>query len=433
MKTDLFKKIKAEKFVSENDIVLIALSGGADSIFLAEYLKSIRDMYSLTLKAAHVEHGIRGQESTEDCNFVEEYCKKNGIECFTLHINAVAEAKKAGLGVEEYSRNRRYEFFNSIDCDKIATAHNLSDNIETLIFRLVRGTSIKGLCGIPPLREKIVRPLLNLTGKEIRYYLDERNISYCVDSTNSSTEYSRNHIRNNIIPLFAKINESYEASFERLFISLNEDNDLIEAEANKCYNSVLCNNMIDIRMLNHYPVSIIKRIIIKFFLKNQISLNENKINEILNLLNHPGKLQISGCIYAVSNKTFLRIADFEEKNKSIEFAFSKKILCFNEFLNKCELCRKEFAFYCDCDKIVGSVAIRARQRGDRISPADRACTKSLKKLFNELEIPVEIRNKIPVITDDSGVIGIYGYCVDERVKITNSTKNVLILNVEYAE
>ncbi|MDE5671118.1 MAG: tRNA lysidine(34) synthetase TilS, partial [Eubacterium sp.] len=240
MKTDLFNKIKAETFVSEHDVVLIALSGGADSIFLAEYFKSIKDEYSLTLKAAHIEHGIRGQESLEDCNFVEEYCKKSGIECFTLHINAADEAKKAGLGVEEYSRNRRYEFFNSIACDKIATAHNLSDNIETLIFRLVRGTSVKGLCGIPSFREKIIRPLLNITGKEIRNYLDERNISYCVDSTNSSNEYSRNHIRNNIIPLFAKINESYEAAFERLFVSLNEDNDFIEAEADKCFDSVLC-------------------------------------------------------------------------------------------------------------------------------------------------------------------------------------------------
>ncbi|MDE5670291.1 MAG: tRNA lysidine(34) synthetase TilS, partial [Eubacterium sp.] len=199
------------------------------------------------------------------------------------------------------------------------------------------------------------------------------------------------------------------------------------------FDSVLCNNMIDIRMLNHYPVSIIKRVIIKYFLINHISLNEYKINELLNLLHHSGKLQISGSVYAVSNKTFLRIADFEEKNKNKVFTFSKEILCFNEFLNKCELCGKKFAFYCDCDKIVGSVAIRSRQSGDKITPADRACTKSLKKLFNELEIPVEIRDEIPVITDDSGIIGIYGYCVDERVKITDSTKNVLILNVEYSE
>lgn len=430
MKTNLFDKINTENFISKNDVILIALSGGADSIFLAEYFKSIKDEYSLTLKAAHIEHGIRGQESLEDCCFVEKYCKENNIECFTLHINASAEAKKAGLSVEEYSRNKRYEFFNSIPCDKIATAHTLSDNIETLVFRLVRGTSVKGLCGIPSFREKIIRPLLNLTGEEIRNYLDEGNIRYCVDSTNSSNEYSRNHIRNRIVPLFTKLNESYEAAFERLFVSLNEDNDFIESEADKCFDRVYNDNMINIKILNSYHISIIKRIIIKYFLKNNISLNEYKISEILNLLYHSGKIQMSGNIYAVSNKNFLRIADFDKKKINIEYFFTKEILSYNKFLNKCEFCSKKFDFCCDCDKIIGSVAIRSRQSGDRISPAGRACTKSLKKLFNELEIPVEIRDRIPVITDDNGIIGIYGYCVDERVKITDSTKNVIVINVD---
>ena len=254
MKTNLFDKINSENFVSENDVILIALSGGADSIFLAEYFKSIRDEYSLTLKAAHIEHGIRGQESLDDCNFVEEYCKKSNIECFTLHIKAVEEAKKAGIGVEEYSRNKRYEFFNSIPCNKIATAHNLSDNIETLIFRLIRGTSIKGLCGIPSVRGNIIRPLLDLTGKEIRNYLDQHNIDYRVDSTNSCDEYSRNHIRNNIIPLFSKLNINYNLSFERLFESLNEDNDFIEKEADKCFEKVFKDNAIDIKTIMNYHI-----------------------------------------------------------------------------------------------------------------------------------------------------------------------------------
>ncbi|MDE6751362.1 MAG: tRNA lysidine(34) synthetase TilS, partial [Eubacterium sp.] len=153
-------------------------------------------------------------------------------------------------------------------------------------------------------------------------------------------------------------------------------------------------------------------------------------NEILNLLYHSGKIQISGSIYAVSNKNFLRIADLDKKKINIEYPFTKEILSYDKFLNKCELYSKKFDFCCDCDKIIGSVAIRSRQSGDRISPAGRACTKSLKKLFNELDIPVENRDSIPVITDDNGIIGIYGYCVDERVKITDSTKNVMVINVD---
>lgn len=430
MKTNLFDRIKAENFLSENDVILIALSGGADSVFLTEYLKSVKDKYSLTLKAAHIEHGIRGQESLNDCRFVEEYCKNSGIECYTLHINAPEEAKQAGVGIEEYSRNRRYAFFNAIACDKIATAHTLSDNIETLVFRLIRGTSVKGLCGIPPVREKIIRPLLDLSGEEIRNYLDENNISYCIDSTNECNEYSRNHIRNNIIPLFSKLNESYETSFKRLFESLNEDNAYLESKADNCFNKAFNNNTIDINALVSYHISVIKRVIIKYFAKNNISLNECKINGILNLLNHSGRMQISGGIYAVSNKNFLRIVNYDNQTKNSKFIVSKEICSLNEFLNKCELCGKKFDFYCDCDKIVGSIAVRPRQSGDKISPANRGCTKSLKKLFNELEIPAEIRDIIPVITDDNGIIGIYGYCVDERVKITDSTENVLVLNAD---
>lgn len=425
MKTNLFDKINIENFVAENDVILIALSGGADSIFLAEYLKSIQDQYSLTLKAAHIEHGIRGQESIDDCRFVEKYCHENDIECFTLHINAPAEAKKACKGIEEYSREKRYAFFNSIECDKIATAHNLSDNIETLIFRLARGTSMKGLCGIPPKRDNIVRPLLRLTGKEIRQYLDENNISYCIDSTNIDNAYNRNHIRNNIIPLLSKLNDNYELSFERLIESLKEDNDFLEAESEKYFDIVCSNNRIDIEKINQYPIAIQKRIIIRYFAEHHISLNEYKIRNIIQLIKNPGKFQISGNIYAVSNKKELRIADFSEKND--RFVFEKEVCSINDFLNKYELSDKQFDFCCDYDKIVGSISVRSRESGDQISPAGRACTKSLKKLYNELKIPVEIRDNIPVVTDNSGVIGIYGYCVDERVKLSKSTKNVLIL------
>ena len=429
MMNNLFDKINADSFISNNDVILIGLSGGADSIFLAEFFVSIRDKYCLTLKAAHIEHGIRGQESMNDCLFVEQYCKENNIECSVLHIDALTEAKKAGVGVEEYSRNKRYEFFNSIQCDKIATAHNLSDNIETIIFRLARGTSIKGLCGIPAIRGKIIRPLLNITGREIRQYLDDNGIKYCIDATNSENDYSRNHIRNNILPLFTDLNSNYSASIKRLIDSVNEDNSFIECETDRLYADLIKNNAIDLSKLRMLHISVVKRVIIKYFNLHGISLNDCKINEILSLMNESGKIQLSGNTFAVSNKNTLRFADFSEASKKTEFMISEKQFGINEFLNKCELCGKKFDFYCDCDKIVGSVAVRHRLGGDKITPVGRNCTKSLKKLFNELQIPAEIRDNIPIITDDNGIIGIYGYCIDERVAVSDFTQNVLILNV----
>lgn len=429
MNSKIFKKIKIENLISENDTVLIALSGGADSVFLAEFLLSIREKYSLTLKAAHIEHGIRGAESLSDCCFVENYCKKNNIECFTLHINAVKEAKNAGQSVEEYSRSRRYAFFSSIECDKIATAHNLSDNIETLIFRLAKGTSIKGLCSIPRKRGKIIRPLLDISGKEIRSFLDENGIAYCVDATNKSNDYTRNYIRNNVLPLFSEINADYESSLNRFIESVNQDSDYIEREADKVFEAVFKDGTVDSNILKNYHISVIKRVLLRLLFQYNLKTDEFHLNKIVNLLYFPSRVQISGNFFAVSNKDTLRIADLSVTNKKIEFHIEKEKYSFNDFLNICELYGKKFDFCCDCDKIIGSVSVRSRRNGDKISPAGRNCTKTLKKLFNELSIPVESRAKTPVVTDENGVIGIYGITVDERVKISSSTKNVLVVNV----
>lgn len=429
MMKEIFEAVKKRGLISRGDTVLIALSGGADSVFLTRFLLSIKDEYALTLKAAHIEHGIRGAESEADCDFVEKLCAENEIECHILHINAPAEAKAAGMSVEEYSRQRRYAFFETIECDKIATAHNLSDNIETVLFRLVRGTSIKGLQGIPAKRGKIIRPLLNISGDEIRAYLDKNGIPYRIDSTNADNSYSRNRIRNEIIPLFKELNFDLEASVTRLIESAAEDSDFIETEAQKAFDEVYASNSVDIEKLKSYHVSIIKRVLIKYFSLNGVGLNEYNLKELLRLLEAPSKTQISGDIFAVSNKRRLRIADMAKSAESGEFIFTKEIYTKKEFLNKCELFNKRFDFYCDCDKIVGSVRVRGRREGDKIFPANRNCTKSLKKLFNELGIPAESRGVIPVIEDDNGVIGVYGYCVDERVKADGGTENILTVSV----
>ena len=429
MNNIVFEKINIDGLISQHDTVLIALSGGADSVFLAEFLLSIRDKYSLVLKAAHVEHGIRGEESIADCKFVEAYCRKNHIECFTLHIDVLQESQNAGMGVEEYSRNRRYAFFNSIECNKIATAHNLNDNIETMLFRLIRGTSIKGLCAIPRVRGKIIRPLLSVSGSDIRHFLDENGITYCIDSTNNSNDYSRNYIRNKILPCFSEINTDYVNSVSRFIDSVNQDSDFIEAEARKAFEQAFSDNAMDINILKKYHIAVIKRVLIRFLFVYNLKTDELHLNKIADLLSSPSKVQISGGLFAVSTKKTLRIADLSETASETAFFIKKEKYSIKDFLNKCELYSEKFDFCCDCDKIIGSVSVRSRRNGDKISPAGRGCTKSLKKLFNELSIPVEHRNKIPVITDDSGVIGIYGCFADERVRISSKTKNVLAVFV----
>ena len=429
MKNKINKTVKKFNLLEKGDTVLIAFSGGADSVMLCEYLLSVKNEYSLTLKAAHIEHGIRGEESLNDCRFVEEYCSKNGIELGVLHISAVEEARKAGIGVEEYSRNKRYEYFSTFDCDKIATAHNLSDNVETLLFRLARGTSLKGACSVPPVRDKIIRPLIELSSKEIRDYLNENGIAYCVDSTNSSDDYSRNFIRNVIVPEFQRLNPDFEKAVSRFISNIRADEIFLENHIEEIYNIACESNMLKKDRLLNLTECEQKRIILKWLSHNNLPCDFNKIDGVYSLIYCNSRFQVKGNIFAVSNNKFIRAADISKSSRNVRFKAEKMTVCVNDFLNKCEFNGKRFDFYCDCDKIIGSVQIRCRQSEDSISPAGRSCTKTLKKLFNELQIPIEERGAVPVIADDVGVIGVYGYCTDKRVAIDGNTKSVLILKV----
>lgn len=419
MNNRINKTIDKYNMLSPGDRVLVAVSGGADSMLLLNHMLLIKDKYGIRVSAAHIEHGIRGQESVDDARFVEKFCKRNDIEYHQLEIDAVNEAKAHKTGVEEYSRKRRYEFFYSIPCDKIATAHNLSDNVETLMFRLLRGTGLKGACGIPAVRGKIIRPLIEISSDEIRKFCDNNNIEYRTDRTNADNSYSRNYIRNEIVPKFKKINSDFEKAVFSFISDTNEDMEFIDSVVDKAYNEAFYNDTLKIDVLLKYDKAVVKRIILKYFSAFNISVDRVHLDEIVKLTQKTGKIQICGNLFAVSNKKTLRLADFNEREKKLSFV--SKVLKISEFDSK------GVDFYCDCDKIIGTVKIRARIEGDKIMPSGRGCVKSLKKLFNELKIPQEMRGSVPIVTDDSGIIGVVGYCVDERVKIDSDTQNIYCL------
>lgn len=421
--------VKKYNMLSNGDFVVVGVSGGADSMALLTYLMQKQDEYNLQLLVANVEHGIRGEESLEDTAFVEEYCMKHNLEFRSISIDAVNGAKQNDMSVEEYSRKMRYEFFRSFNPDKIATAHNLSDNVETILFRLSRGTSIKGLCGIPPVRDNIIRPFLNIASDEIRNACKKEGVPYRIDSTNSDNKYTRNNIRNNIIPLFREMNPSFEQAVSRLIESVSQDEQFLMESARQCFDACFKKNALNAIKLRECSPSVAKRAIVEYFSLYDVSLDELHLNAVYKLVLAPGRHQIKCNTFAISDKKRLRIAFFDQKLSFDELTINKKVISREDFLRKYELLRKEFDFYCDYDKICGNLCIRGRNEGDSISPANRNCTKSLKKLYNEFRINVEDRDSIPLICDEKGIIGIYGYCIDERVKIDSNTVNVVLLNI----
>lgn len=421
MNNKVLKTVKKYNMLSKGDRVLIGVSGGADSIALLEFFVSVKEKYDLDICVAHIEHGIRGEDSVNDAEFVENYCKKLGVNFYLKTIDAPNLAKKAKMGVEEYSRMARYDFFNTIECDKIATAHNLTDNIETLLFRLARGTGLKGACSIPAVRGKIIRPFIEVSSCEIRKWCNDNNIPYRVDCTNSDSAYSRNLIRLEILPLFEKLNVNYQDNIENFISDVNEDYAFIDNYVKSIYPKIVKNNEIDLPKLNELDLSIKKRILIMFFDENGYSLNRIHLQSVIDITLKSGKSQIKENVFAISAKGKIRLAKFNDLNKKDEFV--TKILNIDEFKDK------NIDFYCDCDKIVGNIIIRAKQAGDRIKPAGRNVSKTLKKLFNESAYPIEKRDKKIVVCDDFGIVGVIGLCADERVKVDCNTAKILTIKL----
>lgn len=421
MNNKVLKTVKKYNMLSKGDRVLIGVSGGADSIALLEFFVSVKEKYDLDICVAHIEHGIRGEDSVNDAEFVENYCKKLGVNFYLKTIDAPNLAKKAKMGVEEYSRMARYDFFNTIECDKIATAHNLTDNIETLLFRLARGTGLKGACSIPAVRGKIIRPFIEVSSGEIRKWCNDNNIPYRVDCTNSDSAYSRNLIRLEILPLFEKLNANYQDNIENFISDVNEDYAFIDDYVKSIYPEIVKNNEIDLPKLNELDLSIKKRILIMFFDENGYSLNRIHLQSVIDITLKSGKSQIKENVFAISAKGKIRLAKFNDLNKKDEFV--TKILNIDEFKDK------NIDFYCDCDKIVGNIIIRAKQAGDRIKPAGRNVSKTLKKLFNESAYPIEKRDKKIVVCDDLGIVGVIGLCADERVKVDCNTAKILTIKL----
>lgn len=421
MNNKVLKTVKKYNMLSRGDRVLIGVSGGADSIALLEFFVSVKEKYDLDICVAHIEHGIRGEDSVNDAEFVKNYCKKLGVNFYLKTIDAPNLAKKAKMGVEEYSRMARYDFFNTIECDKIATAHNLTDNIETLLFRLARGTGLKGACSIPAVRGKIIRPFIEVSSGEIRKWCNDNNIPYRVDCTNSDSAYSRNLIRLEILPLFEKLNANYQDNIENFISDVNEDYAFIDDYVKSIYPKIVKNNEIDLPKLNELDLSIKKRILIMFFDENGYSLNRIHLQSVIDITLKSGKSQIKENVFAISAKGKIRLAKFNDLNKKDEFV--TKILNIDEFKDK------NIDFYCDCDKIVGNIIIRAKQAGDRIKPAGRNVSKTLKKLFNESAYPIEKRDKKIVVCDDFGIVGVIGLCADERVKVDCNTAKILTIKL----
>lgn len=268
------KTIKEENLIQKKDKIVVGVSGGPDSITLLECLNKYKEKLEIEIIVAHINHLIR-KDSTEDEQYVENICKKMNIKCYIKRENVLNIAKNEKIGTEEAGRKVRYKFFDEIlkkeKANKIAIAHNMNDNAETILLNLLRGTGLNGLEGIQPMEyNKYIRPLINISRKEIEEYVEKNKLKPKIDYTNKENIYKRNKIRNELLPYLKKINPNIVESLSRLSKIVKEENTYIKKETEKIYDNIKIKDEknlgkieLDIKEFNKLEIAIKKNLIIK--------------------------------------------------------------------------------------------------------------------------------------------------------------------------
>lgn len=423
-----------EKFnmLKNGETVCCALSGGADSVALLLALKTLSAEYSVTVTAVHINHMLRGEESDRDEKFCRELCSRLNIPLTVFRKNAAAFAHSLGVSVETGAREMRYGIFSEIAADKIATAHNLNDNAETLIFRIARGTGLKGLCGIPPVRDNIIRPLLRCSREEIENFLSELGQDFVTDSTNLSESYTRNKIRHRIIPELTALHGAFPDCITAMTANFSEDEDCLSKLAEHLKNK-------DLRTV--HP-AIRKRIILNLLKKHGLEITALKAAELENAaVGGGGKINVGRGHTAFVRNGKITVAEDRAENiipqkitEEGEYPFSSdriviisKINC--EKMNGSQNINKNLTTeLLDYDKIKGSIVLRNRLRKDKIKPAGTAHTKELRKLLQE-RLPYGMRGVTAVIEDGEGVVWAEHIGADERAAADENTTTALKIDI----
>ena len=426
------KEIKNRNLISENDKILIAFSGGPDSMFLYYILKTLQKEYNLKISLIYINHNLR-DDVDNDIKIVTKFAKENVIKLYIKNIDVKKYAKENKKSIELAARELRYEIINKtlieIEYNKIATGHNLDDNVETLIFRLIRGTSTKGLKGIPIKRGNIIRPILHFEKNEIIKFLNEKNIEYVNDYTNLENDYTRNYIRNKIFPMFSNINLNFKVKI----------NELIEE-------------------MNYDKISENKIALIKMLENKKVKLSREKINNIYNsLYDTEDNLKKEGTKEFEIGEDYILRKEYDKieilKKEKKKINFENEIIKINtlkkwnsfeigifddevkNLINIHEKFKNDFKmkFYkININEKIGEIDIRSRNNGDRIKLKNIGY-KKIKKILIDKKISKLERDRIPLILHKKEILAIGNISISEhleKINIEEIRENMIILCIK---
>ena len=438
--------------MSLNTPILLALSGGADSRALLELLMEYCQKQGAALSVAHVNHMIRGKDAERDRDFCENLAKKHSLPFYLLEADVPTLAQEHGRGLEEEARIVRYDFFAKIMRENsiplLATAHNATDNAETVIFNLSRGSGLRGLCGIPAVRDfeggRIIRPLLKASKDEILSYCSQNGLAYVSDATNADVDYSRNRIRNNILPELLKINESVIQNISRTSEILREDDSFIESAATEFIFSQKDRFSVPLETYNSLD-SAIKARVAAILLGNFFDASAAHIKSFIEIASksvpHSCVQMPKGiCVYVEDGH--LNISDKPKQDPII--SFDKQIFYGETILDGLDMAiliknkenseehhtylkniyKKSITTLISFDTINDGLFIRPKRDGDKILCGKMH--KKVKKLFCEKKIPLALRAKLPVFYDSKGIVWIPSVALRDSEKISKEKAEITL-------
>ena len=388
MLNKLLRMLRRYEMVSSGDTVTCAVSGGADSVALLFAMYLLKDKLDIKVRAAHFNHGLRGAESQRDEAFVREFCHRYEIP-LDVGSGKVTAGKK---GLEAAAREARYAFLQALP-GKIATAHTADDNAETVLMRMVRGTGLKGLGAISPVRENLIRPMLTVTRQQVMAFLEEYHLSYVEDSSNATDAFLRNRLRHQVMPLLKQENPRFAENLSAMALRLREDEDALRPRLEDPHG-------LSVSQLQQMPPAVRRRAI-AVFLENcgvrDIEASHIELTEELVFSENP-----SASADLSHGVTVSRCYDKLTLGETARLPKGKAVCTpAEEIINTADT-------FTVCP--VGQIVVRSRRSGDTIRLPGG--TKSLKKLFIDKKIPARNRPGIPVLADDAGVLGVYGIGVN---------------------
>lgn len=444
--------IKENRLLAKGDTVIIGLSGGADSVCLFDVLYSLKEEIGITIRALHVHHGIRSVTADKDAEFAKNLCAQADVDIEIVYIDVPLIAKKESKTLEECARDERYKALrreaDKYEKAKIAVAHHIEDQAETILFRMVRGTGIKGLAGIRPANGNIVRPLLCLDKEEILKYLADRELDYCTDETNYDEAYARNNIRINVMPKLKAISGEASLHIAALANEAEQVEEFVEEYSREVYKRSIGEEFGGIKTeVLAREKEIIAKNVIRMYIGDSIAslkdITREHVNAVYDLCHKNGYKEVflpKGYM-ASTQKGYLVIEKNDKKEREetdIAISFPCSVNMPDGRIMKCEKVKKIegdnipqslYTKWLDYDRISPDVRLRFPRKGDYLVIDAQGLQKSLSRYLIDEKIPKPLRQNVLVLATGSHVHWVVGHRISEDVKITDITEYIAKIQI----